>query len=159
MVKTMTNLVGNDLIDFELPYVGEEGLAKLKLSEIASDKKVVLAFFPGAWTGACTKEMCSFRDDMTAYQDLNAEVVGVSVDLPWALNEFKKDQNLNFTLVSDANKTTIRAYDVVWPDFFGIKEVANRSVFVISEGKITYQWVGENPGQMPDFDEVKKALT
>ena len=154
----MANLVGKDLIDFELPFVGEKGLEKAKLSEVAKDSSVVLLFFPAAWTKTCTSEVCAVRDSLTEYKNLNAKVFGISIDLPWALDKLKKDQNLNYTLLYDANKSTIRAYDVVWPDLAGIQDTARRSAFVIKGGKIIYQWVCENQGQMPPFDQIKAHL-
>lgn len=154
----MTNLVGKDLIDFELPFVGESGLEKLKLSSVAKDNNVVLLFYPAAWTGVCTKEACTVRDTISDYNNLNAKVFGISVDMPWALDHFKKDQNLNYTQLSDANKTVIKDYDVVWSDLAGIHDTARRSAFVIKNGKIVYQWVCESQGEMPPFDEIKANL-
>lgn len=154
----MADLVGKPLIDFELPYVGEKALQKIKLSEIAKESKILLLFFPAAWTNVCTKELSLIRDTMKEYSDVNAKVYGISVDMPWALDKFKKEQNLNFLLLSDANKTVINNYDVVWPDLGGIVNTARRSAFVIKEGKIAYQWVCEHQGQMPPFDEIKKFL-
>ena len=154
----MSDLVGKDLIDFELPFVGESGLEKVKLSTVAKDKSVVLLFLPAAWTGVCTKEVCTVRDSLADYSNVNAEVFGISVDMPWALNEFKKDEKLNYKLLSDANKTVIKDYDVVWSDLAGIHDTARRSAFVIKGGKVTYQWVCESQGQMPPFDEIKAHL-
>ena len=146
----MVDLVGKDLIDFELPFVGEKGLEKVKLSEVSKQNNIVLLFFPAAWTRVCTTEVCTVRDSLSDYDGLNAKVYGISVDLPWALDKFKKDQNLNYTLLSDANKTVIKDYDV--------QNTARRSAFVIKNGKISYQWVCENQGQMPPFDEIKNNL-
>ena len=154
----MTDLVGKELIDFELPYVGEKGLEKAKLSEEAKKGSVLLLFFPAAWTRTCTKEVCFMRDSLADYSNLNTKVYGISVDLPWALDKFKQDENLNFDLLSDANKSVIRDYDVVWPDLGGIHDTARRSAFVIKDGKVSYQWVCENQGQMPPFEEIKKIL-
>lgn len=154
----MTDLVGKELIDFELPYVGEKGLEIAKLSEEANKGSVLLLFFPAAWTPTCTKEVCSIRDSLADYTNLKTKVFGISVDLPWALDHFKQDQKLNFDLLSDANKGVIKDYDVVWPDLRGIQDTARRSAFVIKNGQIVYQWVCENQKQMPPFEEIKKVL-
>ena len=154
----MADLVGKELIDFELPFVSEKGLDRVKLSNVAKDCSVLLLFFPAAWTRVCTTEVCTIRDSLADYNNLNTKVYGISVDMPWALDKFKKDQNLNFTLLSDANKKVINDYDVVWPDLAGIQETARRSAFVIKQSKISYQWVCENQGQMPPFEEIKAHL-
>lgn len=156
----MADLVGKELIDFELPYVSEKGLEKVKLSTVAKENKsILLLFFPAAWTRTCTKEVCVIRDSLADYSNVDAKVYGISVDMPWALDKFKQDQGLNFDLLSDANKTVIKDYDVVWPDLAGIQDTARRSAFVIKDGKIVYQWVCENQGQMPPFDEIKPVLS
>lgn len=152
------DLVGKDLIDFELPYVAEKGLAKVKLSEEAKKGNVLLLFFPAAWTRVCTNEVCTMRDSLADYSNLHTKVYGISVDMPWALDKFKQDQKLNFDLLSDSNRSIIKAYDIVWPDLHGIQDTARRSAFVIKNGQIVYQWVCENQGQMPPFEEIKKVL-
>ena len=147
--------------DLSLPWLNPatRKLEQVKLSDYVSKNNVVLAFFPAAWTGVCTKEVCSIRDDIKQYEESGATVFGISVDSPWALDRFAQDQKLNFKLLSDANKQAIRAYGVVWPDLGGIKEVATRSVFVIGkDGEIKYKWITESLGNMPNFDEIKKAL-
>ena len=95
----MAELVGKDLIDFELPYVGESGLEKVKLSNEAKDSSVLLLFFPAAWTKVCTNEVCTMRDSLADYSNLNTKVFGISVDMPWALDKFKKDNKLNYKLL------------------------------------------------------------
>ena len=157
--EIMANLIGENLIDFELSYIDTNNkLAKVKLSEEAKNKTILLLFFPAAWTSVCTAELTWVRDSIADFDAVNTRVFGISVDLPWALNMYKKDQNLNITLLSDFNRTTIKEYGVVWPDLAGFKDVALRSAFIIKNGKITYQWVGENQGQMPPFDEIKNNL-
>lgn len=147
--------------DFNLYWLNAETnkVEKVHLAEQIGKNKIILAFFPAAWTGVCTKEMCTFRDDMKAFEEMKATVFGISVDSPWALNMFAKDQKLNFKLLSDANKEAIKAYGTEWADLAGIKTVANRSVFVIDhQGNIAYKWIAPNPGTMPNFDEIKSAL-
>ncbi|MEP7267123.1 MAG: redoxin domain-containing protein [Saprospiraceae bacterium] len=123
-------------------------------------KKVMLLFFPAAWTGVCTAEMCSVRDDISFYQKLDATVFGISVDSPFALKRFKEDQHISFDLLSDFNKQVIRAYQVYREDFIcELHGVANRAVFIIgNEGTIKYQEVLDNSGIMPDFAAAKRAL-
>jgi glutaredoxin-dependent peroxiredoxin len=123
-------------------------------------KKIVLVFFPAAWTSVCTKEMCSLRDDMASYTDLDALVFGISVDMPFALKHFKADQNIPFDLLSDFNKEVIQAYGVYRAEFaLELKGVAERAVFIIgSDGTIQYRQVLENPAELPDFDAAKRVL-
>lgn len=120
----------------------------------------VLVFYPAAFTSVCTKELCQFRDAIQNFNDLNAKVYGISVDLPFSLGEFKKQQNLSFPLLSDHAHEAIKAYDVVLPDLLGTGiTVATRSVFVIGkDGNVAWEWISENPGQEPDYDAVRQAV-
>ncbi|MDG7008863.1 MAG: redoxin domain-containing protein [Nitrososphaerota archaeon] len=133
-----------------------------KTSEFLSKgRKTIFAFYPGAFTGVCTKEMCAFRDMHSEMQKLKATVVGISVDPPFANKAFAEKFGLTFTLLSDFKREAIRSYDVVWKDLGGMKgyDGANRAVFVTDGvGKIVYKWIGENPGKYPDFEAIKKAL-
>jgi peroxiredoxin len=124
-------------------------------------KNVVLLFFPMAFTGVCTTELCSMRDDIASYQSLDAEILAVSVDSPFTLGKFKEDQNLNFTLLSDFNKEVSRAYDTIYEDFvLGLKGVSKRSAFVIDkEGLVRYAEVLESAGDLPNFTAVKETLS
>lgn len=123
-------------------------------------KNVVLLFFPLAFTGVCTKELCTMRDDITQYQDLNAEILAVSVDSLFTLDKFKAEQGLNFTLLSDFNKETSKNYDSLYEDFvLGMKGVSKRSAFVIDkDGKVQYAEILDSAGDLPNFEAVKKAL-
>ena len=123
-------------------------------------KNVVLLFFPFAYTSVCTDELCSTRDDIEAYKNLNAVVYGISVDSPFTLKQFKKDNNLNFELLSDFNKTVSPAYDSLYETFGkGLKGVSKRSAFVIdAEGIIQHFEILESAGDMPDFDKIKASL-
>ncbi|MFC7166249.1 redoxin domain-containing protein [Halospeciosus flavus] len=149
---------GDDAPDFTAPLANGD-VAEFTLSEHLDDGPVVLAFFPAAFTGTCTTEMCTFQDQLGGFEDVGATVVGVSVDLPFALNEFRDQEDLTFGLVSDHEKELIEAYDV-WtsmPDL-GVEGVAERAVFVVnSEGEITYDWVGENLGVEPPYEAVRDA--
>ena len=124
-------------------------------------KNVVLLFFPAAFTGVCTKELCQTRDELSFYNNVNAEVLGISVDLPFTLAKFKELNNYNFTLLTDFNKEVSASYDVLCSEWIlGLKGVSKRSVFVIDkEGVIRHKEVLENAGDYPDFDAVKKVLS
>lgn len=124
-------------------------------------KNLVLLFFPAAFSGTCTAELCALRDDIAAYQNLNADILAISVDLPFALAKFREDQNLNFPLLSDFNKAVCPAYGAFYENWIlGLKGVAKRSAFVIDrEGVIRYAEVLDNAGELPDFEAVRNTLT
>lgn len=123
-------------------------------------KNVVLLFFPAAFTGVCTKEMCQTRDELSYYNGMNANVYGVSVDMSFSLGKFKEANNINFPLLSDFNKEAISAYDIRNESFaVGFKGVAKRASFVIDkEGTVVFAEVLPNPGDYPNFEGIKKAL-
>ncbi|ADQ18549.1 redoxin domain-containing protein [Leadbetterella byssophila] len=123
-------------------------------------KKVVVLFFPLAFTGVCTEELCSVRDNIATYQNLNTEVLAISVDSLFSLEQFKKQQNLSFPLLSDFNKEVSAAYGALYDEFvLGMKGVSKRSAFVIDEeGKILYAEILEDAGQVPSFENIQKAL-
>ncbi|MDG6980939.1 MAG: redoxin domain-containing protein [Nitrososphaerota archaeon] len=128
---------------------------------LSKGKKTIFAFYPGAFTGVCTKEMCAFRDMHDELQRLDAIVVGISVDPPFANKAFAEKHELTFSLLSDFKREVIKKYGVVWKDLGGMKgyDGANRAIFVADgSGKLVYKWVGENPGKYPDFEAIKKAL-
>ena len=125
-------------------------------------KKSVLAFFPGAFTGVCTKEMCMFRDSLSKLGTLNAQVVAVSVDSPFSNKAFADANKLSFPVLSDYTRETIRKYGIVHDGFANLKGyiAAYRSVFVLDKnGIVKFVWVSENPGVEPPYDEVMKALS
>jgi peroxiredoxin len=125
----------------------------------ARGKTVVLAFFPAAFTSVCQKELCHFRDQLGALNSLNATVYGISVDTPFSLKEFGKQNSLNFDLLSDFNKDAIQKYDVVNPDMGGLHGIAKRAVFVIDkDGIIRYREVTPTPGHEPDYARVQEAV-
>jgi peroxiredoxin len=123
-------------------------------------KPLVLAFFPAAFTSVCTKELCRFRDSVSRLNGLDAQVYGISIDLPMTLKAFAEQNGLNFPLLSDCNREAIRAFDVVWPLLSGVvRDTANRAVIIVDgEGTIVYRWVAEEPGNEPPFDEVFAVL-
>ncbi len=123
-------------------------------------QNVVVLFFPQSFTGVCTKEMCSTRDDISFYQNLDTQVLAISVDSVFTLGKFKEDQNLNFQLLSDFNKEVSRAYEALYEEWvLGMKGVSKRSAFVVDKtGMIRYAEVLDNPAEMPNFDAVKSTL-
>ena len=124
-------------------------------------KKLVLAFFPGAFTGTCTREMCALRDSIAKMEDLEAQVIGISVNDPFSNKAFHEENALNFPLLSDYQRDVVKKYGVYHEDFAGLKgyTAAKRSVFIVDEnGIIRYKWVTENPGVEPPYDELKKSL-
>ena len=124
-------------------------------------KNVLLLFFPQAFTGTCTKELCSTRDNIALYDQVNAQVLGISVDSIFTLARYKDDQQLNFPLLSDFNKDTSTAYGALYDTFaFDMKGVSKRSAFVIDKmGDIRYAEVLETASDLPDFGKIQKTLS
>jgi peroxiredoxin len=146
---------GDQAPDFKLFNTNKEWVT---LSE-QKGKNVLLLFFPLAFTGVCTKELCGVRDNLSFYNNTNAVVFGISVDSNATLAKFKEDQQLNFSLLSDFNKEASAAYGVLYENFGWMKGVSKRSAFVIDhEGVIRYAEVLENAGDVPDFQEIDKVL-
>ena len=155
----MTLLVGSPAPDFSLKTKTPEGLSDITLSSFNGEASVVLLFFPFAFTGVCTEETCSVRDDLSSYETLNTKVFGISVDSPFAQEAMAIKENLNFPLLSDFNKDVSSAYGVLYEDFIGFKGVSKRSAFVISKsGEIIFAWSSEDPKQLPDFTAIKEVL-
>jgi peroxiredoxin len=123
-------------------------------------RNVLLLFFPAAFTGTCTKELCSTRDNIALYDGANAQVFGISVDSVYALAKYKEEQRLNFPLLSDFNKEVSAAYGSLYPLFnYEMRGVSKRSAFVIDEaGLVKYAEVLENAGELPDFEAIRRAL-
>jgi len=149
--------VGSEAPDFTLL---EAPGKTITLSDEIKKGPVVLVFYPADFTSVCQKELCTFRDALAEYNNLGASVLGISVDGLFSHKAFKETNGIEFPLLSDWDKTVIKAYDIVLNDFAGMKEVAKRSVFVIDVDRtIVYSWVSEDPGKLPPFDEVKMAVT
>ncbi len=123
-------------------------------------KNLVILFFPLAFTGVCTEELCQVRDNYTKYESLDAEVIGISVDSLFALEHFKSAQNYNFPLLSDFNKEASRSYGSIYDQFvLGMKGVSKRSAFVVNKsGVIKYIEVLEDAGKQPNFEAINNAL-
>jgi glutaredoxin-dependent peroxiredoxin len=148
--------VGSKAPDFTLVNGDRESV---KLSEQIGSGSIILAFFPGAFSSVCTKEMCAFRDSMGQLNGLGARVYGISTDTFFVLKAWGDQQKLGFPLLSDYNKETIRAYDVVNPDMVGLKNIARRALIVIDKGGvIRYREVLQDARNEPDYDTLKAAL-
>lgn len=132
---------------------------KVSLSDFKG-KNVLLLFFPQAFTGVCTKELCSIRDHIAQYEAVNAQVIGISVDSLFTLNKYKADQQLNFPLLSDFNKNVSEAYGCLYETFaFEMKGVSKRSAFIVNkDGLIEYAEILENAGELPNFEAIEKTL-
>ncbi len=152
----MSLQIGDKAPDFSL-YSSEKELIHL---HDYKGKNVVLLFFPLAFTGTCTKELCATRDDISIYNDLDTEVLGISIDSPQTLARYKDEYQLNFKLLSDFNKEAIVAYDVKYEVFsVGLKGVAKRAVFLIDGGgTIKYIEVLENASILPDLEALQNTI-
>ena len=144
--------VGDTAPDFTLT-AHDKSLATLR--EMRGDR-VVLAFFPAAFTGVCTKEMCTLSEGMSVLESDGASVLGISVDSPFSNSAFAEANDISFLLLSDVHRETVNAYGVALADFvISGYTVAQRSVFVVeADGSIGYAWVADNPGQEPDYEAV-----
>jgi len=133
--------------------------ADIKLSNNFGKKNTVLLFFPAAFTGVCTQEMCSLSGGMNEYASLNADVIGISVDTPFAQAAWAKQEKITIPLASDLNKTTAKAYDVIFPMLAGVGDTAARAAFVIDKnGVVQYSEQTPTPKDLPNFDAVKATL-
>lgn len=152
----MSLQIGNAAPDFTLYNTEKQAI---KLSELRG-QNVVLLFFPLAFTSTCTKELCGVRDDIANYEGLNAKVFGISVDSIFSLGQFKKEQGLNFDLLSDFNKDASIAYGCLYEQFvLEMKGVSKRSAFLIDgNGIIQYAEVLENAGEIPDLELLKSHI-
>ncbi|MCW5907023.1 MAG: redoxin domain-containing protein [Chitinophagales bacterium] len=148
--------IGTKAPDFKLYNTDKKEVA---LSDFAG-KTLVINFFPAAFTGVCTAQMCNSRDELAYYNSINAAVVGISVDSPFSLGAFKEKNNINFDLLSDFNKETIKAYDMVHENFaLGMKNVAKRGVVVVDgSGVVQYVEVTPTPGDQVNFAALKEAI-
>ena len=123
-------------------------------------KKVIIHFFPQAFTGVCTTQLCTMRDNLNYYTDLNAVVLGISVDSVFTLGKFKEEQNYNFSLLSDFNKEVSKAYDAIYDSWIlNMNGVSKRAAFVIdSNGLVQYAEVLESAGDLPNFEAIKACV-
>ena len=151
--------VGSKAPDFTLKSKQASGLVDVKLSNNFGKKNTVLLFFPLAFTSVCTKEMCDITAGFGAYSGLNADVIGISVDSPFAQQAWAAKEKIGITLASDLNKTVTKAYDVVFPMLAGVGDTSARAAFVIDKnGVVQYSEQTPTPKDLPNFEAVKAAL-
>ncbi len=151
--------VGSKAPDFTLKSKTAAGVVDIKLSENFGKKNTVILFFPLAFTGVCTTEMCDITSGLSAYSDLNAEVIAISVDSPFAQEAWAKQHNIGIKIASDLNKTTTKAYDVVFPMLAGVGDTSARAAFVVDKsGVIQYSEKTATPKDLPNFAAVKETL-
>ncbi len=153
----MTLSPGTAAPDFSLaPAPGPD---KISLSDFRGKTNVVVLFMPLAFSGVCSDEMCQMAESYAQWTDLNAEILGITIDSPFVTKKFAEDTKVPFPILSDFNKGTIKSWDVMYDDFHGMNGVAKRSAFVVDqEGVIQYAWVSEDSGVMPPFDEIRAAV-
>ncbi|MCF7689108.1 MAG: redoxin domain-containing protein [Cephaloticoccus sp.] len=151
--------VGSKAPDFTLKSKTASGLVDVKLSDNYGKKQTVLLFFPLAYTGVCTKEMCDITAGLSQYDSLGAQVIGISVDSPFAQEAWANSNKITITLVSDLNKEVTKAYDVLFPMLAGVGDTSARAAFVIgTDGVVKYAEKTAAPTELPNFDAVKAAL-
>ena len=151
--------VGDQAPDFTLKRKAPEGLEDIALSDYRDKKNVVLLFFPLAYTSVCTDEMCSVSQGLDAYEKLDAQVIGISVDSPFAQEAWANANNITIPLVSDFNKEVGAAYGSQYDELLGFKGVAKRSAFVIDRsGTVRFASVSDDPKVVPDFEAIKSCL-
>jgi len=145
--------------DFTLKRKTADGVEDVKLSDNFGNKNTVILFFPLAFTGVCTEELCDVSQGISAYSDLNAEVYAISVDSPFAQEAWAEKENISIPILSDLNKEVAKAYDVLLPDLIGLGSVSARAAFVIDkEGTIQYSEETPTPKDLPNFSKIQETL-
>jgi len=151
--------VGTQAPDFTLKTKAADGLKDVKLSDYAGKQAVVILFFPLAYTGVCTQEMCDQTAGLGEYEKLGAAVLAISVDSPFAQEAWAKANQIKVTLLSDLNKTVTKAYDVLFPNLAGVGDTSARAAFVVGkDGVIKYAEQTPTPKDLPNFAAIKSAL-
>ncbi|HXU75686.1 MAG TPA: redoxin domain-containing protein [Methylomirabilota bacterium] len=151
--------VGSKAPDFTLKSKQSSGLVDVKLSNNFGKKNTVVLFFPAAFTGVCTKEMCDITAGLANYSALNADVIAISVDTPFAQEAWAQKEKINITLASDLNKETTKKYDVLFPMLADIGDTSARAAFVIDKnGVVQYSERTPTPKDLPNFEQVKATL-
>ncbi len=155
----MAIAIGSKAPEFTLKTKTAEGLQDIKLADNFGHRNTVLLFFPLAFTGVCTTEMCDISGGIKAYTDLNAQVIGISVDSPFSQEAWAHKENITIPLASDLNKEVAKAYDVLLADLVGIGSASARAAFVIDkEGIVRYAEQTATPLELPSFEQVKATL-
>ena len=150
--------VGSKAPEFSLYSSSKE---KISLTDFTDVQNVLILFFPLAFTGVCTKELCLIRDDFRVYQNADAQVLGISVDSIFTLAKYKEENQLNYPLLSDFNKEASTAYESIYESFtdMGMKGVSRRAAFVIDkQGVIQYAEVLESAGDLPNFEAINEVI-
>jgi peroxiredoxin len=157
--------VGSKAPDFSLKSINgpgdkdDFGLSNVTLRDNNGQKNTVILFVPLAFTGVCTQELCDVTSGLDTYSDLNADVIAISVDSPFAQGQWAQKENIGITLASDLNKQTARDYGVLLDDLIGVGSVSARAAFVVDkEGTVQYAEQTETPKDLPDFDAIKETL-
>ena len=151
--------VGSKAPDFSLKSKNASGLADVKLSNNFGKKNTLLLFFPAAFTGVCTQEMCDISSGLNAYAGLNADVIAVSVDTPFAQEAWALKEKISITLASDLNKDVTRQYQVLFPMLAGVGDTSARAAFVIDkQGVVQYSEQTPSPKDLPNFEKIKETL-
>ena len=155
----MAIAVGTKAPDFNLKSKQASGIVDVKLSNNLGKKNTVVLFFPLAFTGVCTAELCDVTAGLAQYTGLNADVIGISVDSPFAQEAWAQKEKIGITLASDLNKTTTKAYDVVFPMLAGVGDTSALAAFVIDKaGVVQYAEQTPTPKDLPNFQAVKDVL-
>ncbi|MGB7747208.1 MAG: redoxin domain-containing protein [Verrucomicrobiia bacterium] len=150
---------GSKAPDFNLKSKQASGVVDVKLSNNFGKKNTVLLFFPLAFTGVCTSEMCDVTAGLSAYSGMNADVIAISVDSPFAQEVWAKQHKIGITLASDLNKTIAKAYGVLLDDLMGFGSTSARAAFVIDKnGVVQYSEQTPTPKDLPNFDAIKAVL-
>ena len=156
----MSISIGSKAPDFTLKSMSNGELGDVQLSANYGEKNTLLLFVPLAFTGVCTQELCDVSGGLEAYSDLNANVIAISVDSPFAQAQWAEKENISITLASDLNKKTAADYGVLLDDLLGLGSVSARAAFVIDkEGTVQYAEQTETPKDLPNFDAIKEALS
>jgi len=151
--------VGSKAPDFSLKSKNASGLADVKLSNNFGKKNTLLLFFPAAFTGVCTQELCDISSGLNAYAGLNADVIALSVDTPFAQEAWALKENITITLASDLNKEVTRQYQVLFPMLAGVGDTSARAAFVIDkQGVVQYSEQTPSPKDLPNFEKIKETL-
>jgi peroxiredoxin len=151
--------IGSKAPDFTLKSKQASGLVDVKLSNNLGKKNTVLLFFPAAFTSVCTQEMCDLTAGLNGYSSLNADVIAISVDTPFAQEAWAQKEKISLTLASDLNKEVTKKYDVLFPMLAGVGDTAARAAFVIDKGGVVqYSEQTPTPKDLPHFDKVKETL-
>jgi len=156
----MAITVGSKAPNFSLKSKNADGVTDINLSDNIGSKNTVILFFPLAFTGVCTQELCDVTAGLSSYTELNANVIGISIDSPFTQEAWAQKENIGITLASDLNKQTARDYGVLLDDLMGFGATSARAAFVVDkDGTVQYAEQTETPKELPSFDAIKETLS